>query len=135
MGNGEASRTERLTVEEAAEELGCSREHLYQLMKRREIGYIQLAGQKRALLRGHITAYLARRENPAKGEERIIHPLRSPFAPFPKPQYHGTMAGQIHKSGPAMLATSGTATPKELSSMPIHDSAYLRPFLNYVRPA
>lgn len=74
------TRLERLTPEEAAEEVGCSREHLYRLMKRREIGYIQLAGRGRALLRAHIDAYLARREAPAKGEERVFSPIYPPSA-------------------------------------------------------
>lgn len=71
---------ERLTPEEAAEELGCSREHLYRLMKRREIGYIQLAGRGRRLLRAHVDAYIARKEVPAKGDEKVFSPILPPFA-------------------------------------------------------
>lgn len=66
----------RYTPEEAAVELGCTREHLYKLMKRREIGYIQLAGRGRRILQAHIDAYFSHREMPDRSGERYFAPVR-----------------------------------------------------------
>lgn len=69
-------RQRRYSPDEAAEELGCSREHLYRLMKRREIGYIQLAGKGRRILQAHIDAYLSHREMPDRSGERYFAPAQ-----------------------------------------------------------
>lgn len=69
--------------EETAEQLGCTRKHLYTLMKRRELGYIQLAGKGRRILQEHIDAYLSRREMPDKEGERYFAPVHPSSAKRP----------------------------------------------------
>jgi excisionase family DNA binding protein len=68
---------DRLTITQVADELGCSTDTVYVLMRDRQLGYIQTTPRTRQVTRQQLDNYLARNVVPAKGElPPILPPVR-----------------------------------------------------------